>query len=68
MDASKKHHRIAWFMKQLNNQQFKGVEFDALLNEARSNAFTLRPTRWVELTNAQGIITKNGSGEGTYAQ
>jgi hypothetical protein len=54
--------------EQLNNLRFKGVEFDPLLKEAGSNAFTLSPTRWVELTNAQGIITKNGAGGGTYAQ
>ncbi len=28
----------------------------------------MSPTRWVELTNAIGIITKNGNGAGTYAQ
>lgn len=41
--------------EQLNNLQFKGVEFDPLLKEAGSNAFTSSPTRWVELTNAQGV-------------
>jgi len=45
-----------------------GVEFDPLLAEAGSNAFTMSPTRWVELTSAIGIITKNGAGGGTYAQ
>lgn len=38
--------------EQLNNPHFKGVEFDPLLKEAGSNAFTMSPTRWVELTNA----------------
>jgi hypothetical protein len=52
----------------LNNPDFKGVEFDPLLKDAGSNAFTMSPTRWVELTNAIGIITKNGAGGGTYAQ
>ena len=41
----------------LNNPNFKGVEFDPLLREAGSNAFTMSPTRWVELTNAVGIET-----------
>lgn len=54
--------------EQLNNQAFKGVEFDPLLHEAGSNSFTMSPTRWVELTNAIGIITKNGAGGGTFAQ
>ena len=52
----------------LNNPAFKGVEFDPLLKDAGSNAFTMSPTRWAELTGAIGIITKNGAGGGTYAQ
>lgn len=54
--------------EKLNNTNFKGVEFDPLFNEAGSNSFTMSPTRWVELTGAIGIITKNGAGGGTYAQ
>lgn len=52
----------------LNNPLFKGVEFDPLLRNAGSNAFTMSPSRWIELTGAIGIITKNGAGGGTYAQ
>ena len=54
--------------EKLNNPNFKGVEFDPLLKEAGSNSFTMSPTRWVELTAAIGILTKNGAGGGTYAQ
>ena len=36
--------------------------------EAGSNAFTMSPSRWVELTGAVGILSKNGAGGGTYAQ
>jgi hypothetical protein len=36
--------------EQLNNPGFKGVEFDSLLYEAGSNAFTLSPSRWIEVT------------------
>ena len=54
--------------EKLNNPNFKGVEFDPLLTEAGSNSFTMSPTRWVELTAAIGILTKNGAGGGTYAQ
>ena len=32
----------------LNNPLFKGVEFDPLLQEAGSNAFTMSPSRWIE--------------------
>jgi hypothetical protein len=42
----------------LNNPLFKGVEFDPLLQEAGSNAFTMSPSRWIELTNAVGILIK----------
>ncbi len=52
----------------LNNPSFKGVEFNPLLKDAGSNAFTMSPSRWVELTGAIGIISKNGAGGGTYAQ
>ena len=54
--------------ERLNNPNFKGVEFDPLLAEAGSNSFTMSPSRWVELTAAIGIITKNGAGGGTFAQ
>ena len=54
--------------EKLNNLNFKGGEFDPLLNEAGNNAFTMSPSRWVETTGAIGIITKNGAGGGTYAQ
>jgi len=53
--------------EQLNNPDFKGVEFDSLLYEAGSNSFTLSPTKWAELTDAKGIITKRGKTGGTYA-
>jgi len=53
--------------EKLNNPSFKGVEFDPLMYEAGTNAFTMSPTRWVELTNAIGILTKNGANGGTYA-
>ena len=52
----------------LNNSAFKGVEFDPLLKDAGNNSFTMSPTRWVELTGAIGLMTKNGAGGGTYAQ
>jgi hypothetical protein len=52
----------------LNNPDFKGIEFDPLLKEAGSNAFTMSPTRWIETTHAIGLITKNGANGGTFAQ
>ncbi|MDR2570084.1 MAG: KilA-N domain-containing protein [Oscillospiraceae bacterium] len=53
--------------EKIHNPDFKGVEFDPLLFESGNNAFTMSPTRWVELTNAIGIFAKTGSGGGTYA-
>lgn len=53
--------------EQLYNPAFKGVEFDTFKNEAGSNAFTLTPQRWIEKTNAIGIISRSGRGGGTYA-
>lgn len=41
--------------EQLNNPDFKGVEFDPLLFAAGSNSFTLSPSKWIETTNAKGI-------------
>ena len=51
----------------IHNPNFKGVEFDPLISAAGSNAFTMSPSRWVELTSAIGIFTKTGIGGGTYA-
>lgn len=53
--------------ERLHNSNFKGVEFEPLLAEAGSNSFTMSPSRWIEMTSAIGIITKNGAGGGTYA-
>ena len=53
--------------EQINNKNFKGVEFDSFMNEAGSNAFTLSPSKWIESTGATGIISKQGKNGGTYA-
>ena len=51
----------------INNPNFKPVEFDGFKKEAGSNAFTLSPQRWIEKTNAIGIISKSGRYGGTFA-
>ena len=53
--------------EQINNKDFKGVEFDAFKKESGLNSFTLSPSKWCEKTNAIGIITKSGRYGGTYA-
>lgn len=53
--------------EQMHNPNFKGVEFDTFRREAGLNNFTLTPKKWVEATDAIGIISKSGNGGGTYA-
>lgn len=53
--------------EKIYNPNFKGVEFDPLLEQAGYNSFTLSPTRWIEITNAIGITSKSGRYGGTYA-
>jgi hypothetical protein len=53
--------------EKINNPEFKGVEIDPLLFQAGSNSFTLSPSKWVESTNAIGIVTSAGKYGGTFA-
>ena len=53
--------------EQLNNPDFKSIDFDAFKNEAGANSFTLTPQKWIEKTNAIGIISKSGRYGGTFA-
>lgn len=53
--------------EKLHNVDFKGVEFDAFRNQAGSNAFTMSPSKWIESTNAVGIVSKSGRNGGTFA-
>ena len=52
----------------LNNSNFNRVQFDTFRNEAGLNRFTMTPQKWIESTNAIGIIAKPGRYGGTYAQ
>ncbi len=51
----------------LNNPHFKHVEFDTFRKQAGLNSFNLTPKKWIESTNAIGIISKSGRYGGTYA-
>ncbi len=53
--------------EQLNNPDFKPVEFDGFRMQAGLNSFTLSPKQWTEKTGAIGIISKSGRYGGTYA-
>ena len=51
----------------LYNPKFNPLEFEGFRKEAGLNAFTLSPQRWIEATNAIGIISKAGRYGGTFA-
>lgn len=53
--------------EQINNPNFKGVEFDAFKSESGANSFVLSPQKWIEKTNAVGLISRSGNGGGTFA-
>jgi len=50
-----------------NNPDFNSIEFDGIKNMSGSNSFTLTPKRWIESTNAKGIVSKTGRYGGTFA-
>lgn len=51
----------------LNNENFNRVQFDTYRNEAGLNRFIMTPQKWINSTNAIGIISKAGKYGGTYA-
>ena len=53
--------------EQLKNPNFNSIEFDGIKNMAGSNSFSLTPKRWIETTNAIGIVSKTGRYGGTFA-
>lgn len=53
--------------EKLHNPNFKGAEFDTFWQEAGLNRFNMTPKKWIEGTNAIGIMSKAGRGGGTYA-
>jgi hypothetical protein len=53
--------------EQLNNPNFKPIEFDRFKNESGTNAFTLSPQKWISSTDAIGIVSKSGRYGGTFA-
>jgi hypothetical protein len=54
--------------EEMNNPDFKGYEFVTFKTQAGLNSFNLTPRKWIETTNAIGIISKAGRyGGGTFA-
>lgn len=57
---------IVW--EQMFNPNFKGDALDTFRKEAGLNSFNLTPKKWIEATDAIGIISKAGRyGGGTFA-
>jgi hypothetical protein len=53
--------------EQINNPDFNSLEFEGIKNEAGRNSFFLSAKKWMEKTNAKGLIAKAGRYGGTYA-
>ena len=55
--------------EELNNENFKLVEFDQFKNKVGRHAFTMSPQKWIREINAIGIISKSGKHDGgTFAR
>jgi hypothetical protein len=53
--------------EQINNKDFKVVEFDHFKMQAGLPSFVLSVSEWIEKTNAIGMIVKMGKYGGTFA-
>ena len=53
--------------ERLHNPDFKPLEFEGFRKQAGANAFTMSPKKWIEATDAIGIVSKAGRYGGTYA-
>lgn len=53
--------------EQLYNPFFNSIEFDGIRMQSGLNSFILTPKKWITLTNAIGIVSKQGKYGGTFA-
>lgn len=53
--------------EQMNNPNFKPLEFERFRIQSGVNAFVLSPKKWIESTSAIGIVSKSGRYGGTFA-
>ena len=53
--------------ERLHNPDFNPLEFEGFRKQAGANAFTMSPKKWIEATDAIGIVSKSGRYGGTYA-
>ncbi len=50
-----------------NNPNFNEEGLQKLVLDSKTPQFTLTPKKWIDTTNAVGIISKRGKGGGTMA-
>ena len=53
--------------EKLHNPNFKPLEFEGFKKQAGANAFTMSPKKWIDATQAVGIVSKSGRYGGTFA-
>jgi hypothetical protein len=53
--------------EQIYNPNFNPIEFDGIRKQTGLNSFILTAKKWIESTNAIGLISKAGRYGGTYA-
>ena len=54
--------------EELFNEEFKLAESREFKKEAANQTFTMSPSRWINMTNAKGFVTKRGKYDGgTFA-
>ena len=58
--------RFLGLWESLHNTQFNYLEFEAIEKESGLNSFVLTPKRWIEVTAAIGITTKQGRYASTF--
>ena len=55
------------FWESIYNPNFKPLEFEGFRKLAGLNSFVMTPKKWIESTNAIGIVSKSGRYGGTFA-
>lgn len=59
--------RFLGLWESLHNTLFNYLEFEAIEKESGLNSFVLTPKRWIEMTSAIGMTTKQGRFASTFA-
>ncbi len=55
------------FWETIYNPNFKPLEFEGFKKESGLNSFVMTPKKWIDNTNAIGIVSKSGRYGGTFA-